>query len=488
MYALSLWAGCLGGGPAELTPSTATVTVTDTATEEPSTPTTPTGSTPGDDDGPAVVVIGQTLADGTADLYAMLDDGSRAVPIARTPGDDRLDRISDSGRAVVETVGATGSAYGAVNLDGTEPAPLTTIADAADLRAILPDRFVFDSSTSADHGDVFAVSYDGHERFPIADTSRYEEVAAVTPDHRLILSTTAGTRSDPADLVLVEPDGTGAVVLADDARHETVAEVLESGKLLFYREPDTSWSRDLYVIDLDGSGEVALAEPSDGDVVFQAVHPGGWVVYALRRDTGHDDDLYAVRLDGSMTTHIASDPEIEYYQGATASGAVLFARFVDLGKDYRYDLHLVEPDGSNPRLLTEGAGFETFSADGTEVLFQRETRPGQWDLFAIHEDGTHERPILSGPGAKQVEAVTASGGVLVSVTPSTKTASPQCGMVQLDGSGFEILGAGYCAGITRADRVLIDHDGEVRAVSSDGSNPVVLAAASRDAWTEAVFP
>jgi len=67
-----------------------------------------------------------------------------------------------------------------------------------------------------------------------------------------------------------------------------------------------------------------------------------------------------------------------------------------------HDLWAINPDGSNPRQLTSGAGSNqsgSWSPDGRHLAFQS-NRSGAWQIYAMLADGSEQTALIRGPGER----------------------------------------------------------------------------------------
>jgi Tol biopolymer transport system component len=156
----------------------------------------------------------------------------------------------------------------------------------------------------------------------------------------------------------------------------------------------------LYATDLQGSGPYLLA--SGADAVSTRISPdGARVTVSLKRD-----DLYTVYLmkpDGSDRQMLTSDRTFAAaYFSEDGQKVRVYARDAVDNQDsgvssYKYDLMVMESDGSNPVMLVNQADYASSSWTADGQLLALSTKRGEtYSLHVVGSDGSGQKTIATG--------------------------------------------------------------------------------------------
>lgn len=168
--------------------------------------------------------------------------------------------------------------------------------------------------------------------------------------------------SDPTP----EPAQAPEIALTD-----TPVQAAKQGKIAF------SSAEDIYVINPDGSGEMRLTGSSTRNLEPTWSPDGTRIAFSSTRDG--DSEIYVMNADGSAQTRITNSPGLDLHPSWSPDGSNI--AFVSAGA-----IFLMDPDGSNRRLLTGrlGSGL-TWSPDGSKIAFK-----GSDAIYVVDADGTNE--------------------------------------------------------------------------------------------------
>jgi Tol biopolymer transport system component len=139
------------------------------------------------------------------------------------------------------------------------------------------------------------------------------------------------------------------------------------------------------VMNADGSNAKRLA-PADWESQYPDWSPDGRkIVFTGVKNSIFD--LYVMNADGSDLTQLTRTPDEENWPTWSPDGKQIVYSFLN-------DLRVIDADGSDPRVLTEG-GEPSWSPDGRWIAFDCGT-PEVGRMCAIRPDGSGRTRILPG--------------------------------------------------------------------------------------------
>jgi TolB protein len=154
----------------------------------------------------------------------------------------------------------------------------------------------------------------------------------------------------------------------------------------------------------DGSNVVRLtSDPAFDD--SPAISPEGRQIVFLtaRHDTNPQFpnlkyEIYVMNVDGSNPRRLTNTEAAEDHPAWSPDGNWI-SFDADYDGDGYYEIYQIQPDGSNLTRLTSGAyndQFADWAPDGKQIAFTSD-RNGNWDIFVMDADGSNQRAITSSP-------------------------------------------------------------------------------------------
>jgi TolB protein len=175
-----------------------------------------------------------------------------------------------------------------------------------------------------------------------------------------------------------------------------------TGWLAFYSDRDGN--PEIYVMNADGSGVARLTnDPTFDD--SPALSPDSRQIAFLT--ARHDPnpqfpdlkyELYVMDIDGSNLRRLTTTEAAEDHPAWSPDGNWI-SFDADYDGDGSYEIYQIQPDGSNLTRLTSGAyndQFADWAPDGKQIAFASD-RNGNWDLFVMDADGSNQQAITSSP-------------------------------------------------------------------------------------------
>jgi len=277
----------------------------------------------------------------------------------------------------------TGNLY-ELALDGSDPqllaeGPVIGASLSPDGKTILCEGWAVDETPDGGprltESELWIVSVGSSDRIPIAVSHGWMPfmptwspdgswIACVIQEHLDLVRPDLSERRQlgPGTYPVWSPDGRVlASIVVDDRTRATWIQLIDVGTTLPVRlTPGTlpDWSP-------DGRG-LAFADRNEADAP-------------------DDSDVFVIDADGANRVRVCAGSVPRW----SPDGRRILV--LQRTRDYESRLVTVAPDGSNERLLVEGASWGQWSPDGRHVAFVRE-----FDMFVIDADGTNEHKV-AGP-------------------------------------------------------------------------------------------
>jgi Tol biopolymer transport system component len=265
---------------------------------------------------------------------------------------------------------------------------------------------------------------------------------ARSTDGRLVSFWTGAAGRPGATLELVRADGSDRRVLAADVAPDPVGggsiDVWSADDRYLATAVSAGGVHRILVVEV-ASGRGRLIGPDEGAdsplwspdgawLAFTHEHPGGPSTLAIMRPDGFElrevsaglaanvsgpvnwsSDGRWIYFDAGTTAHdvYRLDVTTGRAQRLTESGTaaapalspddrlVAYLLLPGRGTEATDSVWIMNPDGSDPRLLVEGADLRGWSADGQYVLVVEQPTDGPTTLLAIAPDGSEQRTLLT---------------------------------------------------------------------------------------------
>jgi TolB protein len=294
------------------------------------------------------------------------DGGGPVRSVAAEPG--RASRVAFSVQCRIRQVAFTSDRAGTyqvylMNRDGSDVTRLTTGVNEF-AGGWSPDgaRLAFTGDVGTNR-EVFVVDADGANRRQLTTSPGSDRGGSWSPDGTRIVFTSARDGND--EIYVMNADGSGQRRLTDTPEGEDNPQWSPDGTLIAYtviRQPVPGQPRfDAYVMAADGTGARPLL-PGSFDKRSPAWAPAGLPLLLSRRPgpTQNDADrldVWSVELDGAGSRRLTSSPSDALVPRWSPDGQVVsYSRLVGS----RYELHVIEPDGRDTRMLPQSTSSDYF--------------------------------------------------------------------------------------------------------------------------------
>ena len=174
------------------------------------------------------------------------------------------------------------------------------------------------------------------------------------------------------------------------------------GLIAFYSDRDGN--PEIYVMHADGTGLLRLTDdPAFDD--SPALSPDGRQIAFL--SARHDPDphfpdlkyeIYLIDSDGSNLRRLTETAAAENHPAWSPDGSRI-SFDADYDGDGYYEIYTLSVDGSGLTRLTNNRAndqFADWSTDGSKIAFASDRR-GNWDLFVMDADGTNQQALTDSP-------------------------------------------------------------------------------------------
>ena len=268
---------------------------------------------------------------------------------------------------------------------------------------------------------AFVSNRDDHDRFQIytmqsdgsvqrrvtQDSKRYYHPRFMPDGNRIVFYSHSQDGND--DIYAVNTDGTGFANLSIAQGNDDFPQISPDGSKIVFTS-DRDGNREIYVMNADGSGQQRLTHNTTLDHAPQFSPDGSRIVY-FSLDTQWRYDVHTIGIDGSNPAcltyefdyaHLPGSPENSHFEayffGPHYSPDGRFIVFASYSFTERnVDIFRMDADGSNPQRLTDVPGYNfhpRFTLDMVSILFMTH-RWDNYDIFSMNPDGSGQNPLYN---------------------------------------------------------------------------------------------
>ncbi|MBN1665848.1 MAG: PD40 domain-containing protein [Anaerolineales bacterium] len=266
------------------------------------------------------------------------------------------------------------------------------------------------------------------------------------------------------------------------------------GLIAFYSDRDGN--PEIYTVQADGSGLARLTDDSAFDDSPAISPDGSRIVFLTARHDPNPSfpdlkyEIYVMNVDGSNPRRLTNTEAAEDHPSWSPDGGKIIFD-TDYDGDGFSEVYTMNPDGTEITRLTFNAAndqFADWSPDGRQIAFSSD-RNGNWDIFLMNTDGSNQQALTSSPDWELFPAWSPDGkqiafNGLIPNSRNTDVYLMDAGgsdVHQLtDSLGFDENPAWSPDGTQIAFQTQRDGNFEIYAMNPDGSQQHPLAAHPTD--------
>jgi TolB protein len=268
-------------------------------------------------------------------------------------------------------------------------------------------KIAFVSSLPTDLDNIYVMNADGSGQRKLTHGNAREHSPVWSPDGRRIAFLANGVR-------VVNADGSGLRRLTRHAWGAAPAWSSDGRQIAFVSRRDSNL--EIYAMSADGSGQRRLTRnawrdsapvwsPDGRKIAFES----NWQVYVMNPD---GSGLRRLTYNGARNFVPAWSPDGQRIVFERRVGRVNYGRCNACGRAAKFEVWVMNADGSEPRMLAQDGAEPVWSPDGRKLAFTkilrrdlRSGRPVESDIYVMNADGSEQRNLTRTPGAGSHESV-----------------------------------------------------------------------------------
>jgi Tol biopolymer transport system component len=246
--------------------------------------------------------------------------------------------------------------------------------------------------------DIFVMDEDGTNQLRLTDNPESDRDPSWSPDGTRLAY--MSVREGNAEIFVMNADGSGLVNLTNDPAFDGRPAWSPDGKkIAFDSDRDTRdgiGMHEIYLMNADGTDPVRLPTNQPRSVNLDpSWSPDGTRIAFASNDFGNTYDIYVIDADGSGLVNVTHGyPAFSTAPAWSPDGRqIAFSRFTDTPTNF--DVYVMDPDGSNQKMLTMDPASDgelagpTWSPDSRRIAFWS-SRLGGSDIYVMNSDGTDQ--------------------------------------------------------------------------------------------------
>jgi TolB protein len=332
------------------------------------------------------------------------------------------------------------------------------------------------------------------------------DAQAVTPTQESTLSPSATPHPTAAATPAATPTAAPSATPVPEQNNAPSVNGNIENVIAFYSDRDGN--PEIYTMNADGSNVMRLTnDPAFDD--SPAISPDGTqIVFLTAR---HDPspsfpnlkyEIYVMDSDGSNPHRLTESDAAEDHPAWSPDGSKIIFD-ADYDGDGFYEIYTMNADGTDVTRLTANAAndqFADWSPDGTQIAFSSD-RNSNWDIFVMEADGSNQRALTDSPDLELFPAWSPDGTLIAFNGLAPRSRNTDIFVMNTDGSNahqltdsprFDESPAWSPDGSLIAFQTERDGNFEIYVMEPDGSNQRPLATHPADelwpSWGSSTSP
>jgi Tol biopolymer transport system component len=247
---------------------------------------------------------------------------------------------------------------------------------------------------------LYLMNADGSNQHPVPIEGTFTSYAAWSPDSEKFVF--AATIEEETDLFTINTDGKNLRRLTHNGVGKGQPSWSPDGDYIVYTSAQDG-NTEIYIMEADGDDERRLTNEATSDFWPQWSPDGKYIAFFSDRSAFGEIHLIAVEDDYRISRLVRDQPAEDDlglsfgFTWSPDSKLIAFTRSnADFGTNFTASLFVADVERRNtPRLLVEDASLAmpSWSLDGSQILFERQTENYGSELFSISPDGENLRQL-----------------------------------------------------------------------------------------------
>jgi len=242
-------------------------------------------------------------------------------------------------------------------------------------------------------GDICVINSDGSNWNRLTNTWAYEGEPNCSPDGLKIVF--VSERNGNGEIYIMDSNGSHQKRLTNNEFYDSSPSFSPDGsKIVFTRQmhrlPDYWGYTEIFIMNVDGTGEKRLTHNDVADVSPSFSPDGKNILYAVNENKF---EIWIMNSNGSNSMKLLENGS----QPSFSADGKKIVFISDKSIQFEYEVYIMNVDGTEPKQITYTKAYNiypTFSPDGLKILFfsikdPNERSRGRGDICVMNIDGSN---------------------------------------------------------------------------------------------------
>ena len=248
------------------------------------------------------------------------------------------------------------------------------------------------------NAEIYIMNADGSAQTNLTKNPSSDIAPDISPDGSRIVF--VSNRDGNYEIYTMLTDGSNVSRLTSNRTEEAYPYYSADGSRVIYESKvDGNW--DVFIMNADGSNQTRITS-TPADEEWAHLSPDSRrIVYATGGFPNYD--IYIMNADGTNPTPLVTQPDIQALPKWSHDGKIIAYNFGVLSSGtFTGDVHVVNPDGSNDRSVTNSEGKHVnenpyWSPDDSRIVFQS-NRSGSFQIYVMDNNGGNQVRLTNHQG------------------------------------------------------------------------------------------